>query len=217
MDRTRRQARAPLWGLVITLVLLVGGCGQAPPALQVSIVSAVATSQTSVAVTFSGAVNDAAKLAENYVITGPAGVSLGVIAAYPGEDGITVNLATEPQQLVKYQLSVKNVALGAATAGGTLQAQGGFGGSGEVAPIVASAIALSNTEVLVTFADPTSAKLQEMGDGAINIAYYEIAEPSLEILGAAFARRRTSGRVAGALPPRRPHHRPPDGRARQGR
>jgi len=187
----RRTARgAWRWLAVALLATALAACGRAPDpnASSLAIVSARATSQTSIEVTFDRAVDESGGVAANYRVAGPDGGLLPVLAAYVAQDGTRVTLATEPQQLVTYALTVSGVRPrgGPAPVAG-ITAQGGFGGSGEVAPIVASAIALSNTEVLITFADPTSAKLSEMGDGALNPAYYEIAVPGLEVLGAAYA------------------------------
>src|SRR5690606_10830944 len=102
-------------------------------------------------------------------------------------DGTVVALATEPQQLVKYTLVVRNAGVAGVARPASLGAQGAFGGSGESAPIVASAIALTNTTVLVTFADPTSGKLIDMGSGATEPDHYEVSSPDLEVLGAAYA------------------------------
>lgn len=185
--KDRRTYAAGAW--LVALALLLAACGgRAPQPAGLEIVSATATSQTSIVVTFSRAVGEGANVAGHYRVVGPAGEPLDVLAAYPAPDGVTVALATAPQQPVTYVLTVRDVHLaGQGPIAGEISTQGGFGGSGEVAPIVASAIALSNTEVLVTFADPTSARLADMGAGALVPAYYEVALPNLEVVGVAYA------------------------------
>jgi len=179
-------ARLRLAALFLGLAALIGACGQpASPAAALQILDAEATSQTSVVVTFNQPVDDAALEVDNYVITGPNGARLRILAAYRLDGGSKVVLATEPQQLVAYGLLVRGVGpVGVSSA--RLEAQGAFGGSGTTAPIVASAVALSNSTVLVTFAEPTSGQLANMGSGALEPAYYEIALPDLVVLGAAY-------------------------------
>ncbi len=179
-------ARLRLVALILGLAALIGACGQpAAPVAALQILDAEATSQTSVVVTFNQAVGDAATEVDNYVITGPNGARLRILAAYLLDGGSKVVLATEPQQLVAYGLLVRGVGpVGVSSA--RLEAQGAFGGSGTTAPIVASAVALSNSTVLVTFAEPTSGQLANMGSGALVPAYYEIALPDLDVLGAAY-------------------------------
>ncbi|HEX7039870.1 MAG TPA: hypothetical protein VF202_07165, partial [Trueperaceae bacterium] len=181
-------ARTRMWATIFALGALLGACGQPqPPAPPLEIVEAEATSQTSVVVTFNQAVDEGAVEADNYRITGPDGSHLRVLAAYRLEDAAKVVLATEPQQLVEYQLVVRDVGAAGIMSAAGFQAQSAFGGSGETAPIVASAIALSNTTVLVTFADPNNGKPADMGSGALEPAYYEIANPGLDVLGVAYA------------------------------
>ena len=185
------------WILAALLALVLGACGQpAAPRAGLEILSARATSQTSIDVTFSAPVGTGAADAANFDVRGPDGAPLEVLAAYPSGDARTVTLATEPQQLVTYVLAVRNVA--AADSGHAtteLTSQGGFGGSADSAPFVASAIALNNTQVLVTFAEPNSTTPADMSDSALNVAYYQIASPGLEILGAAFADGKDRARV----------------------
>jgi hypothetical protein len=189
MNERKRQRMLTLGMLVVVMGLTLGACSKRPPPnAGLEILAATATSQTSIVVTFNRAVDTGAGDPANYRVSGPTGDRLDVLAAYPAADGVTVALATAPQQPVTYVLTVRNIGVaGGGAIAGEITTQGGFGGSGEVAPIVASAIALSNTQVLVTFADPTSAKLADMGDGALTSAYYEVAMPNLEVLGVAYA------------------------------
>ncbi|UCH26240.1 MAG: hypothetical protein JSV66_00915, partial [Trueperaceae bacterium] len=170
-----------LSGFVVVIGLLVAGCaGRSLNQVAVDVIDVTATSETSVRVTFSGAVGEGAGVATNYRISGPGGAGdrLGVLAAYPGPDGLSVNLATEPQRQVVYSLEVSNVkgASGGTAAGLSTEASA-FGGSSERAPILASAIALSNTTVLLTYATPPPGQPEQMDSSAENIAYYDITEP----------------------------------------
>lgn len=179
------------------LAVLIGACGQPQPPAALRLVEATATSATSVLVTFDQPVDANAGDLTNYEITGPGGSRLDVLAAYVLVDAKRVVLATEPQQLVQYTLVVRDVGAAGVTSS-SLQTQGGFGGSGETAPIVASAIALDNTSVLVTFADPASAKLTEMGEGALTVDHYAISSEDgggLDILGVAYAPNNDRSRV----------------------
>ncbi len=195
MRNGSKRSLAPLWLAILGLAVLVGACGQPqPPVSPLAIVEATATTATSVLVTFDKAVDANASDVASYEIVGPGGSRLNVLAAYVLAGDKQVVLATEPQQLVQYTLVVRNVGAAGVTAAG-VEVQGAFGGSGESAPIVASAIALTNSTVLVTFADPTSGKLIEMGAGATNPEFYEIIEPDLEVLGAAYANGNDRTRV----------------------
>jgi hypothetical protein len=189
MNNPKERSRIRSAVAMVLMALVLGACGGQPPqGAALEIVSASATSQTSIALMFNRAVDAGASEPANYRVSGPDGSRLEVVAAYLADDGVSVTLATEPQQLVTYVLAVRNVGVaGGGGVSGEITRQGGFGGSGESAPIVATAIALSNTTVLVTFADPTSAKLADMGSGALVPAYYEIAMPNLEILSVAYA------------------------------
>ena len=96
------------WLAVTLLAAALGACGRAPePAANaLAIVSARATSQTSIEVTFDRAVDESGGVAANYRVAGPDGRLLSVLTAYVAQDGTRVTLATEPQQLVTYALTV---------------------------------------------------------------------------------------------------------------
>ncbi|MDF1523135.1 MAG: hypothetical protein P1P87_09995, partial [Trueperaceae bacterium] len=183
--------------LLLAAVVLAGCGGLAPQGPVLEIVGVEATSQTSIVVTFSRAVAAGATEPANYRVAGPSGTRLEVLAAYLGAGGTSVTLATAPQEPVTYALTVRNIGLadGGAIAG-EISPAGGFGGSGEVAPIVASAIALTNTTVMVTFADPANARLSDMGPGALVADHYRMTPADLEVLSVAYADAgRDRGRV----------------------
>src|SRR5690606_4972919 len=187
--------RRRVWWAFATVVLLAA-CGRAPDAgTAVTITEVVATTQTSVKVTFDRPVGSGADLAPNYVIEAEDGTRLDVLAAYPGAGGTSVMLATAPQQPRTYQLTVTGVSPAAPGAASIQTSATAFGGSSDNAPIVASAIALNNTQILVTFAFPPAGKLEEMGPTALNRNYYDITEddpvlaktPDLTITSIAYA------------------------------
>ena len=196
MRRAGPSLYKPLVGcaLVVSLALFLASCGgrSAPEASDLEIVSVVATSNTSIRVTFSVAVGKGADVADNYALRTTGGSRLDVLTAYPSD--ATVNLATEPQDAgSSYNLTVSNVKAEAGGGGGSISTASAFGGSSERAPIVASAIALSNTEILVTFASPAPGTMIRLdSDSAENTSYYDIIDPdpkydktpALEILSA---------------------------------
>ncbi|UCH26626.1 MAG: hypothetical protein JSV66_02970 [Trueperaceae bacterium] len=176
-ERWIRFARAGALLLAASLLLLVACArrGVNPP-VELAIVEVVATSSTSLQVTFDKALGSGAENPNNYQLSGPDG-SLAVLAAYVSEDGFGVTLGTAEQRAVSYQLSVRNIGVANRSGvAGELSASA-VNGSTEKAPQVASAIAISNTEVLITFVDPNSAKPEAMGPGLDNPAYYEITPP----------------------------------------
>lgn len=172
------------------LLLVLAACGQprtpSEPALKV--VSARATSQTSALVVFDRAVDVSAEQPGAYRLVTPHGATLPVVAAYVADDGLSVNLATEPQQLVTYTLGVAGVSTRLAPAAlSEITVQDAFEGSDVIAPIVTGAMALTNTTVLITFADPLGADLLQLGNSALDPRHYESLTPGLQVLGAAFA------------------------------
>ncbi|UCH27150.1 MAG: SUMF1/EgtB/PvdO family nonheme iron enzyme [Trueperaceae bacterium] len=176
-ERWIRFTRAGALLLAASLLLLVACArrGVNQP-VELAIVEVVATSSTSLQVTFDKALGSGAENPNNYQLSGPDG-SLAVLAAYVSEDGFGVTLGTAEQRAVSYQLSVRNIGVADQSGvAGELSASA-VNGSTEKAPQVASAIAISNTEVLITFVDPNSAKPEAMGPGLDNPSYYEITPP----------------------------------------
>lgn len=174
----KRRMTLTMVFLALTAALVACGRAPAPPAeLEYS---AEATSATSVRVVFSTAVDDASEVAANYAIT-HAGGPVQVFSAQRTADGRTVLLATARlQDGVSYTLDVSGVGT---AQGGTLgPSASSFGGTSVNAPIVASAISLSSTEVLVHFADPPPGAGAEMSDMALDVRYYDIVEdaPTLD-------------------------------------
>jgi hypothetical protein len=172
------RRRSTLFLVFLTLTAALVACGRAPtpPAQAALEYEATATSATSVRVVFSAAVDDASQVASNYAIT-HAGGPVQVFSAQRAADGRTVLLGTARlQDGVSYTLDVTGVG---AAQGGTLgTSASSFGGTSVNAPIVASAISLSTTEVLVHFADPPPGAGAEMSDMALEPRYYDIVEES---------------------------------------
>lgn len=178
--------------LFVALIVLASCAGDSTSEEQqpaVNITKAGATSNTSVELTFDKAIENLDNVS-NYSISSKAGDDLPVVAAYAEEDGKTVTLATNPQKEVSYTLSLTSLSTQAKSTGST--AETSFVGTGQLAPIVASAISLSNTEVLITFIDPKSALPAEMGAGAEDKRFYEIAAPDLDITDAKLSSDKTT-------------------------
>lgn len=176
----RRRSTLFLVFLTLTAALIACGRAPSPPAQAALEYEATATSATSVRVVFSAAVDDASQVASNYAIS-HAGGPVQVFSAQRAADGRTVLLGTARlQDGVNYTLDVTGV--GAAQGGALGTSASSFGGTSVNAPIVASAISLSSTEVLVHFADPPPGAGAEMSDMALNPLFYDIVEeaPTLD-------------------------------------
>ncbi|MDF1523615.1 MAG: Ig-like domain-containing protein, partial [Trueperaceae bacterium] len=171
------RRRSILFLVFLALSAALVACGSPTPPAQAALeYEATATSATSVRVVFSAAVDDASQVASNYAIT-HAGGPVQVFSAQRAADGRTVLLGTARlQDGVSYTLDVTGV--GAAQGGALGTSASSFGGTSVNAPIVASAISLSSTEVLVHFADPPPGAGAEMSDMALEPRYYDIVEAS---------------------------------------
>ncbi len=156
----------------------VDEASQALPALK----AAQSLSRHYVEVVFAGAVGAEAEDAGRYQITGPNDGALPVKAARRAADDGRVILTTGEQSEVLYTLKVAGSG-GAAVApviSAVSLAPGSilFKGSSSSEPYIASALALDNTTVLVTFS--------EVMDNNANVAtFYRIESPDLKILTAA--------------------------------
>src|SRR5215813_11917761 len=153
----------------------LGECEAAP-----DLVGAVALSRHYVEVEFSGSVGPDALQPDAYSISGPDGSPLAVTGVrlrdgHPNR----VLLTTDAQQAVVYHLTVR-------TTGGQAAA---LVGSSNPEPQLQTAIALSNTQVLLTYDQPVAG-------GATTIAFYRIVVPGgdptqdigeLRILGASLS------------------------------
>ncbi len=156
----------------------VDDASQALPPLK----AAQSLSRHYVEVVFAGEVDAAAEDASRYRITGPNNASLEVRAASRTADPDRVILTTAQQEELLYELQV--VGSGDAAVAPVISAvslaPGSilFKGSSAPEPYIASALALDNTTVLVTF--------NEVMDNNANVAtFYRIESPDLKIISAA--------------------------------
>lgn len=150
-------------------------------------IAALAPSNHYVAVSFEETPTGTAWDAESYVIADTAsGATLDVLSVLADEgDSRRVLLATASQKTVEYALQFGEGLTGGG--GGAGQGGGGgsnrgitFQGSDNAEPFLATAIALSNTTVLLTYSEPVD-------EGALDIRFHRIAAPDLDILAAEFS------------------------------
>ncbi len=186
--RTRRRYQiAQAYFVRVALLSLLFGCA-GPATTRPPVAMAVATSNTSLMATFDQPVTDAAGNPSLYLVTGPGGDSLEVMAAYPSADGLAVALATAPQQEVAYLLAADAVpARGPAPASAKLAptaTPGSFKGSLVPAPVLARAVPLANDSLLVTFSDTVGAPVA-MSDDALLARNYALS-PESTVLAATF-------------------------------
>ena len=189
--RTTRAHPHPIhWlaaGAAWLLLAACGGSGGGERVETLTVTSVRATTATSISVGFSHAVTDAEDPAA-YDVRAPDGARLPVLDAYVKDEGRLVVLATEPQELVDYRLSVNEAT--PANEGlrvGSLAGPAPFEGSAVAAAFVERATALDSTHVLVTFEDPLGPPPVEAHDDALDPAHYQMAEPSLDVLDVRWA------------------------------
>lgn len=178
--------------LLIATVLAACGGPPEPSPEPLAVESVRATSKTSVAIAFDRAADpDAAGTTGNFRITRPDGSELDVLEARPSTDGTSVVLVTAPQQLVRYALSMRDVGRADGVGPAATGAPASFDGSDRPAPIVARAIALDPTRVLLSFEDPATDGAVAMSDDAAQVERYRASSGDLAVHGAAFASRGT--------------------------
>jgi hypothetical protein len=181
---TKKLTLLPALCLVLPLAAISCGGGggvSQPQAATPDIVGAVALSKHYVEVDFNGSVGPEAAQPGRYSITGPDGTPLAVHDAHISDDPSRVILTTDAQQAVMYRLTMQTSGNVAVISGAT--------GSTNPEPQLQTAIALNNTQVLLTFDQPVAG-------GATNIAFYRIVVPGgdptqdigeLRILGASLS------------------------------
>lgn len=188
---TPRRSRAALLIASLLLAAALAACGNggdrlAGPEAPVSITGVQATSGTTVRVSYSGPVGESAEAPGNYVISGDAG-DLTVLAAHRSAPDVVL-LATDRQEPeAEYRLALRSVR----AAGGSAVVQDdpatlAFRGSDVPAPVLASAVPLSNTEVLLTFVEPDGHRPVTLKNTARNAHFYRI-EPHLPVTGVEMA------------------------------
>jgi hypothetical protein len=198
MRRRRKKAVPALrWPLVVAALattILLAACSSEPTVETidpVSVQEATATSRTSVTIRFAPSADpSSAGSPAAYRITRPDGARLDVLDARPSPDGSQVVLVTAPQQLVRYDLSVRGLgrADGLTPTSTASSEPVAFAGSDVPAPVLLDAMALDPTRVLVRFADPATGTPVAMGDAAADPAHYVLSPEGPTVLGAAFAR-----------------------------
>ena len=142
--------------LVTAIRAALGECASSP-----DLVGAIALSRHYVAVEFTGSVGPDAVQPANYSITAPDGSALAVNAARVMDgDASRVILTTDAQQPVVYHLAVRAPVTTTASLVGSTNPE----------PELQTAIALSNTQVLLTFDQAVAA-------GATTIGFYRIVVP----------------------------------------
>lgn len=176
------------------LIVGLGACATAPTPppheepSPLGIHSVEATSQTSISVLFDQVPGPEAADPGNYQVLGPDGRALDVVAVHLRPAGGHVVLATAPQLVVPYALTVAGV--GRADGGvapAQIQAPGTFPGSDVPAPVLAHAIALDPRRVLLTFEDPVTGAPVALEDSALEAARYAVTGGGVTVLGAGFA------------------------------
>ncbi len=150
-----------------------------------AVASAKALSRHYVEVTFAGPADVAAKRMDLFTITAQDSTPLSIHDVFVGDDATRLVLTTDPQEEIQYALRVEGVPPSATTAPGTPVANNAgvitFQGSNTIEPILLSAVAISNTNVLLIFSqrmDRTSTQ---------NRAFYSIADPDLNVTTASLA------------------------------
>ncbi len=190
----RRRPRVPqvrasvaVLAALAMLVACGGPAGGPDPNLPPLLVqSAAATSSTSVVVRFNQAVSEGANVAANYEVVDGAGGPLKVIAAY-ALGGDEVALATEPQRVGGYQLSVTGVARAAdGWKASAATPAASFVGSSATAPVVDRVVPIGPTALLVSFVDGASGAPVPMSDQALAPGAYRVLTDGFSVLAAAF-------------------------------
>jgi hypothetical protein len=164
--------------LFVSLILTSCGGGDdsgSGTANQSNLTGAVAPSNHYVIASFSEVLTEGSENPDNYTIIGPNGSQLVIVEGAISEDGQSVILTTESQKNVEYQLihngaqqassPISDFFIKTATAapGDTTT----FTGSLQPEPVLATAISLSSTSVLLTFN-------KQMSTVAETISYYRI-------------------------------------------
>lgn len=172
-------------GLAIVLGACGGSSGSGGGGSEAfRIVGVEAPTSTSVAVTFSAAVGAGAASTGAFVVEAADGAELPLLGAHLDDAGTRVLLATEPQRATDYALTARNVPRANGETVDELVAPSTFEGSSVAAPIVASAVPIDGTSVLVRFEDPVSGDAVAMGDGAEDPSAYRIESPNLSVASA---------------------------------
>lgn len=173
------------YGFIVAIILASCGGPATQPAPSDSddanIQAVTATSNTSLHIVFSTAVDATAEDIANYSVQTVDNSSLELLGVVKESD-TSIILATAPQQNTNYNLKVSGIRTqsGVQIAGASKQ----FSSSSKKAPILASAIALNNTQILLTFSEPDTFIPALLKPTANNASYYSITDADLPILKA---------------------------------
>ncbi|MFC4453680.1 binary toxin-like calcium binding domain-containing protein [Deinococcus sonorensis] len=197
--------RHPLTGIAVALLL--ASCGQnatptatpgsgatppggaaAPTASALQLLSADATSSTSIHLVFSGAVGTGSTDARTYRLTDASGAPLEVLAAYLADDGQSVDLATRVQAPTAYTLVLDGVQ---SPSGQPVVGKKTVSGSAASAPVLGDVVPLGPSEVLLRFEDPVSGLPATLGQRALRAAAFRFS-PAVEFKSARLSQDRSS-------------------------
>ncbi|GGO30008.1 hypothetical protein [Deinococcus humi] len=188
---TRFRTAHLLTGIAVTLLL--ASCNQSTPtpvkagtstpstgAAAITLAALSADSSTSLRVTFSGPVGDGSADLRHYQVTAEGGAPLEVLAAYPSADGLSVDLATRVQDPGTYTVNVSGLR---GRNGQAIAGRKTVTGSTVAAPVLQDVTALSQSEVLLSFADPVSGAPAALDASATDVAAYRFT-PAAALQGA---------------------------------
>lgn len=163
--------------------IVLSACNDRAPR-SVALKTARATSSTSVLVTLTGKLSPSAVEPSRFRVTAPDGSVLPVTGAYRLLDGRMVVLATGQQRQATYALWIISP-----DAKGGSQAKdeaATFEGTTVPAPVLAGAVALDATHILLSFADRDTGASVVLGDEAASPTRFSVRCPDLEVKDAAF-------------------------------
>lgn len=191
-DSQRRPAPRSIFLTGIAVALLLAACGQnatpaapaasapsnqgasgsspaVPDTSEVQLISLDATSSTSLHLLFSSALGAEASDARSYRLAEAGGTALEVLAAYVSANGLSVDLATRPQEVKAYTLTLAGVQ---SKAGQAMASTKTFNGSQLSAPVLSDVVALSPTEVLLSFGNPLTGQFSALSSSATLASAY---------------------------------------------
>lgn len=174
--RRSRPGRV-LASIGIALALLALGCNTQAPSdpsrTQVAITEVRSTSATSVRVAFDQAIQVDPDNLSSFAIRAEDGSALEVMAVHPHTDGRSVVLATEPQQPVAYTVDLLT-AVAVSSGLPVATTKGAFLGTEVAGPALISAVATSNTTLVLSFFDPSTGTAAVMGPSATEPSIYRV-------------------------------------------
>lgn len=165
--RARSRSQLRLTALLVLTTSLTA-CFRPNPNSSALITELRADSTTSVVVAFDQPVQAIGDELTMFEIKAASGAKLEIVAVHGNSDGTRFVVATYPQEATTYTLKVGAARLVAA-AGALEVAARTFAGSDLTAPVVASAVAVSNTSLVVTLHDPEHAAPASLSSAALAV------------------------------------------------